>query len=164
VAPLPGTGRCAAIRLGRYTEWLGLNAAVITSKRDRAAPTADIAGARFNDYFPLLMLNRPAQAAHLLRAQPSPALACHLAAAFIRALAGDPADGSQDAVRSAANDLREHPEGIVIPRDIEGPGRPDRRDPRHGPAPPHRDTRQGPGSARFRVRCSRDGGIAWREI
>lgn len=63
----------------------GLEPAVITSKRDRAAPPADIAGARFNDYFPLLMLNRPAQAAHLLRAQPSPASSRHSPGARQRA-------------------------------------------------------------------------------
>jgi hypothetical protein len=189
---LLGTGRSAATRLGRYAEALDLNAAVITSKRDRAAPPADIARARFNDYFPLLMLNKPAQAADLLQdclrvfretrdsrmiaktfsaladiegvagdgdsairlarnalryaylagdvlsiakayhslgshlhrraAQPGPALACHLAAALIRALAGvsgDPADGSGDALRSAANDLHEHPEVMAVPAGIE---------------------------------------------
>jgi hypothetical protein len=189
---LIGPGRSAALRLGRHQEALGLNAAVIASMSDRAAPPATIARARFNDYFPLLMLGSTAQAADLLRGclpvfydtrdgrmigktfkaladvegvaghgeaairmarnalryqylardvlgiansyhslgshlhrragKPIPALACHLAAALVRALAGvsgDPADGQQDAVRSAANDLREHRD-IIPPRDISG--------------------------------------------
>jgi hypothetical protein len=60
------TGRYAARQLGRWEDALSLNAAQITSKRDRRAPATDIARARFNDYFPLLRLGRTSQTLNLL--------------------------------------------------------------------------------------------------
>jgi len=60
------TGRSAARQLGRWDDALDLNAAQAASKRDRAAPVAEIAQARFNDYFPLLRLGRTDQALALL--------------------------------------------------------------------------------------------------
>jgi hypothetical protein len=59
-------GRDAAAQLRRWDDALDLNAAQIASKRERRAPAADIAGARFNDYGPLLRLGRTGQALDLL--------------------------------------------------------------------------------------------------
>jgi hypothetical protein len=61
------TGRLAADRLGRDDDALGFNAAVITSMRDRRAPDASIARARFNDCGPLLRLGRTDETLALVR-------------------------------------------------------------------------------------------------
>ncbi len=60
------TGCDAARQLGRWDDALDLNAAQAASMRDRRAPAAEIAGARFNDYFPLLQLGRTGEALDLL--------------------------------------------------------------------------------------------------
>jgi CHAT domain len=60
------TGRSAATHLGRWQDALDLNAAAVASKRDRSAPAADTARARFNDYGPLLRLGRTEEALALL--------------------------------------------------------------------------------------------------
>jgi hypothetical protein len=60
------TGRYAARQLNRWEDALDLSAAQIGSKRDRRAPAADVARARFNDYGPLLRLGRTGQALDLL--------------------------------------------------------------------------------------------------
>ncbi|HEX3963297.1 MAG TPA: CHAT domain-containing protein [Trebonia sp.] len=171
---LLGTGRDAALQLGRWQDALDLNAAQTTSMRGRSAPAADIARSRFNDYGPLLRLGRAEEALAVLlecrhafqdardagmlgktlgalaaiedargrgdaavglegdalrykylagdvisiavsyhnlgyylcrhARQPVQALACHLAAALIRAVTG--AEGADGSVRAAAIDLR----------------------------------------------------------
>ena len=60
-------GRNAARQLDRWQQALDLNAEVIASKQDRNAPAADIARARFSDYYPLLQLGRAEEALALLR-------------------------------------------------------------------------------------------------
>jgi hypothetical protein len=60
------TGRDAARQLRRWEEALDLSAAQIASMRDRRAPAAVIARARFNDYGPLLSLGRTGEAVDLL--------------------------------------------------------------------------------------------------
>jgi hypothetical protein len=60
------TGRDAARLLGRHGDALKMNAAVVASRRDRQAPVASIAQARFNDYGPLLRLGRTGEALELL--------------------------------------------------------------------------------------------------
>jgi tetratricopeptide (TPR) repeat protein len=60
------TGRYAARQLGRWEDALDLNSAVAASMRDRAAPAAEMARSRFNDYFPLLHLGRADEALALL--------------------------------------------------------------------------------------------------
>jgi len=64
---LLGIGRSAAIRLDEWEEALDLNAARVVSRRDRGAPAAEIAAARFNDYGPLLRLGHIDQALDLLQ-------------------------------------------------------------------------------------------------
>jgi hypothetical protein len=59
-------GRSAAQRLGRWADALDLNAAQTASMRDRRAPAAVIARARFNDYLPLFQLGRTSEALDLL--------------------------------------------------------------------------------------------------
>jgi len=59
-------GHIAAQRLGQWADALDWNAARIASKRTRRATPADIARARFNDYFPLLRLNRNSEALGVL--------------------------------------------------------------------------------------------------
>ncbi len=63
---LLGTGRDAAVHLGRWDEVLNLNAALATSMRGRHAPAIAIAGIRFSDYCPLLSLGRTGEALDLL--------------------------------------------------------------------------------------------------
>jgi hypothetical protein len=60
------TGRHAARQLGRWEDALDLSAAQAASKRDRGAPSAEIARARFNDYGPMLRLGRTDEALALL--------------------------------------------------------------------------------------------------
>jgi tetratricopeptide (TPR) repeat protein len=60
-------GRDAARQLGQWRDALDLNAEVIASKRDRNATAADIAQARFSDYYPLLQLKRADEALALLQ-------------------------------------------------------------------------------------------------
>jgi tetratricopeptide (TPR) repeat protein len=60
-------GRDAARQLGCWQDALDLSAEVVASKRDRSAPEADIAQARFSDYYPLLQLRRAEEALALLR-------------------------------------------------------------------------------------------------
>jgi hypothetical protein len=60
-------GRNAARQLDRWDDALDLNAAILASKHDRNAPAADIAQTRFNDYSPLLQLDRADEALALLR-------------------------------------------------------------------------------------------------
>jgi len=60
-------GRNAARQLGRWRDALDLNVVILASKHDRSAPAADIAQARFNDYSPLLELDRADEALALLR-------------------------------------------------------------------------------------------------
>jgi tetratricopeptide (TPR) repeat protein len=180
------TGREAASQLARWEDALDLNAAQTASKRDRRAPAANVARARFNDYAPLLRLGRTDEALDLLleclqvfqeandigplgktlsaladtednrghgdaairmerdalrytylaadaigiavcyhnlgnylrrhARQPAPALACHLAAALIRAFTG--ADGGDRSVRAAAVDLREFGVAATSPGDV----------------------------------------------
>lgn len=50
--------------------------------------------------------------------QPASALACHLGAALIRALAG--ADGTERSAGAAANDLRAFGADAVVPADVTG--------------------------------------------
>ena len=182
------TGRSSAIALDRWDDARDLNAATITSMRDRGAPAAVIARATFNDYGPLLRLGRTDQALALLlecrqafqdardiemlgktfsaladiedlrghgdasiliqrdalrytylggdviavavgyhnlgnylrrhARQPTPALACHLAAALIYALSG--AKGIERSVGAAATDLREFGADATAPSDVSG--------------------------------------------
>jgi tetratricopeptide (TPR) repeat protein len=63
---LLGTGRSAANHLGRWSEALELNAAIADSLQNRDAPAIDIADCRFNDYRPLISLNRNDEALELL--------------------------------------------------------------------------------------------------
>ena len=184
---LVGTGRDAAVLLGRWDEALELGAQLFASMRDRAAPDTDLARGRFGDYFPLLRLGRADEAFDLLlqcqqvfraasdtkalgmvlsaladaedaRAhgdstiglerdalrykylsgdvpgiaasyhnlgnylavharQPAPALASHLAAALIRALADSGGSGS---VAAAAADRRELDASVTTPADLPG--------------------------------------------
>jgi len=60
------TGREAATKLGRAEDALDLSSAQIGSMRDRGAPATVIARAMFNDYGPLLWLDRTDQALALL--------------------------------------------------------------------------------------------------
>jgi tetratricopeptide (TPR) repeat protein len=60
------TGRYAAVQLGRWTDALDLNAAIIASKRDRSALAHEVAQNRFNDYGPLVRLGRTDEALDLL--------------------------------------------------------------------------------------------------
>ncbi len=60
-------GRNASSQLGLWDDALDLNAEVIASKRDRSAPAADIAQARFSDYSSLLQLGRADKALALLQ-------------------------------------------------------------------------------------------------
>jgi hypothetical protein len=64
---LLGTGRDAALRLGRWAEALDLGAAIAASERDRSAPATDTAQTRFNDYAPLLRLGCTEEAIAVLR-------------------------------------------------------------------------------------------------
>jgi tetratricopeptide (TPR) repeat protein len=60
------TGRSAALQLGRWQDALDLNAEIVASKRDRGAPANETVGTRFNDYGPLLRLDRTDEALALL--------------------------------------------------------------------------------------------------
>ena len=60
-------GRDSALRLGDYKMALDLNAAIMSSQRDRDAPARVIAQDRFNDYGPLIRLDRMDEALSLLR-------------------------------------------------------------------------------------------------
>jgi tetratricopeptide (TPR) repeat protein len=64
---LLNAGLLAAVRLGRWQEALELNGAETASMAARGAPQDAIARIRFNDYSPLLMLDRPDEAVELLR-------------------------------------------------------------------------------------------------
>ncbi len=178
-------GRNAARQLDRWQDALNLNAEIIASKQGRNAPAADIARARFSDYYPLLQLGRADEALPLLQEcrkvadeaddtgllgmtlagladvesalghgdaairlahdalrykyragnvigiavsyhnlgdyllgharQPAAALASHLAAALIYSITG--AEGADDSVRGAANDLREADADAAPPTD-----------------------------------------------
>lgn len=63
---LLSTGFDAAQRLGRWADALDLNADQVASMRDRRAPAAVVAEARFNGYVPLLRLGRTDEALDLL--------------------------------------------------------------------------------------------------
>jgi len=60
-------GRDSALRLRRFDMALDLNAAIMSSQRDRDAPALVIARDRFNDYGPLIRLGRMDEALSLLR-------------------------------------------------------------------------------------------------
>ena len=60
-------GRDSALRLRRYDMALDLNAAIMSSQRDRDAPARVIAQDRFNDYGPLIRLGRMDEALSVLR-------------------------------------------------------------------------------------------------
>ncbi|HEX5113880.1 MAG TPA: CHAT domain-containing protein [Pseudonocardiaceae bacterium] len=62
-----GLGVVAAHDLGRWVHALDLNAAVRKSQEDRGAADAEKAATSFNDYGPLLQLNRAKDAAEMLR-------------------------------------------------------------------------------------------------
>jgi tetratricopeptide (TPR) repeat protein len=64
---LLGVGRDCAMQLGRWTEALELNAAVIHSRQGRGAPAAEIASTRFNTHGPLIRLGRLEEALDVLR-------------------------------------------------------------------------------------------------
>ena len=55
---LLGTGRQAAMQLGRWEQALSLNAEVVTYKRARSASALEVARSRYNDYTPLIGLGR----------------------------------------------------------------------------------------------------------
>lgn len=61
-----GIGVVAAHDLGRWPHALDLNAAVRKAQEDRGASEAELAATSFNDYGPLLQLNRPKDASDLL--------------------------------------------------------------------------------------------------
>ncbi|MFZ4703860.1 MAG: hypothetical protein ACOYMG_27765, partial [Candidatus Methylumidiphilus sp.] len=63
---LLGTGREAAMRGEQYEQALALNAGTVQYKKQRGASVLDLASTRFNDYFPLLRLERYAEARRLL--------------------------------------------------------------------------------------------------
>jgi hypothetical protein len=65
------TGREAARRLGQWNDVLEMNAAAIASMRERHAPAASIANAMYNDYQPLLRLDRADDALSVFAALPS---------------------------------------------------------------------------------------------
>jgi tetratricopeptide (TPR) repeat protein len=60
-------GHIAARQLSRWEEALAFSAALVASKRERAATPADIANTAFNDYLPLLRLGHVDQAMALLQ-------------------------------------------------------------------------------------------------
>ena len=64
---LLNTGQSAAVALGDWDAALSLSEEITASMRERRAPAADIARARFNDYGPLLGLRRVKEALALLR-------------------------------------------------------------------------------------------------
>ena len=64
---LLGAGRDAAREIGKWQDALDLNALATASKQERNASTIEITRSRFNDYFPLLELNRTDEALDLLR-------------------------------------------------------------------------------------------------
>jgi hypothetical protein len=61
------TGREAARRLGQWNDVLEMNAAAIASMRERHAPAASITKAMYNDYQPLLRLDRADDALSVLQ-------------------------------------------------------------------------------------------------
>jgi hypothetical protein len=61
-------GRSAALHLGRWETALELNAEAIARKEARGATVLEVAKRRFNDYFPLLRLDRHPEAHALLQA------------------------------------------------------------------------------------------------
>ena len=63
---LADADRRAALALGRWNDALELNASVVASMRDRAAPAYEVGRAIFNDYFPLLQVDRVDDALSLL--------------------------------------------------------------------------------------------------
>jgi len=60
------TAHSAALALKRWQEALALNQEIAQSKQDRRATAVELARARFNDYWPLLKLERYAEARELL--------------------------------------------------------------------------------------------------
>lgn len=60
-------GRSAALQLGQWNDALELNSTIYASMRDRNAPAADVTRTRFNDYGPLLRLDRAGEALALLQ-------------------------------------------------------------------------------------------------
>ena len=60
------TGRSAALQTGAWQQCLDLNAAILASKKARHASDLELAATRFNDYGPLLRLDRIADARRLL--------------------------------------------------------------------------------------------------
>lgn len=62
------TGHTAALRLEQWQVCLDLNAEILRSKEARGAPALERDGMRFNDYGPLLRLQRHAEARALLEA------------------------------------------------------------------------------------------------
>ena len=63
---LLGTGRTAALRLGRWEQALSLNAEVVASSEARGASALEVARTRYNDYAPLIRLGRYGEAHALL--------------------------------------------------------------------------------------------------
>jgi tetratricopeptide (TPR) repeat protein len=63
-----GTGREAALHLGRWQEALAFTAELVRSRQARGATKLEVARARFPDYGPLLSLGEPAKAERLLLA------------------------------------------------------------------------------------------------
>ena len=141
---LLGTGRDAARQLGRWEDALGLNAEITASMRERRAPAAGIAGARFSDYFPLLRLGRTREALGLLLECRQIFQDAHDTGNLgktLSAFAG--ADDGGSSVTAAAAGLREL--GTAPPRRPmwrRCAGRPG--DPRRGPVPPARRRRPRP--------------------
>ena len=60
------TAHAAAMARERWDTALTLNAEIITSKETRGAPELEVAGCRFNDYYPLLRLGRCGEVRTLL--------------------------------------------------------------------------------------------------
>ena len=61
------TGHTSAMTIGRWQQALDLTNEITTSKRERGASAHNIARTRFNNYGPLLRLERLAEAEQLLR-------------------------------------------------------------------------------------------------
>jgi len=65
--PILDTGRESALRLEEWQQALEFSREMQQNKRERNAPSLDLARAEFNDYGPLLGLNRYDEAGRLLR-------------------------------------------------------------------------------------------------
>ena len=63
---LLNTGCFAAVQTGAWQQCLDLNAAILASQKARHASDLELAATRFNDYGPLLRLDRIADARRLL--------------------------------------------------------------------------------------------------